>query len=156
MSVTTNAQSLSEVAQAGEANACCLALGSQYTIITNPVTGEELCALQGGMFDNTTANTFPLANACQVAQAESIQSASPEQESAGSGFVAGFTNIIDALGSATTSVLGALNPQQPQTQAPTQGQYVVPAQSNKGKQLIAIAVFVLVVAVVVIMLRRKK
>ena len=145
MSVTQNAQLLSEVAQAGEANACCQALGGD--IVTDGL-GQELCSFE--------TYEFPLELACQTAQNSAIQGASPEQESAGSGFVAGFTSILDALGSATTSVLGALNPQQPQTQAPTQGQYVAPAQLNKGKQLIAIAVFVLVVAVVLIMLRRKK
>jgi hypothetical protein len=145
MSVTQNSQLLSETAQAGEANACCLALG--YTIYSDAVTGEEMCA------GPTPLLPFPLSNACVQAQMSSIQGPSPEQESAGSGFVAGFTSILDSLGTAATGVLGALNPQ-PQT--PTQSTYVTPAQSNRGKQVITIAVFVLVVGVVLIMLRRKK
>lgn len=143
MSATQNAQLLSETAQAGEANACCLALGGD--IIVDSSNGDEICSFE--------TYEFPLSMACQTAQNNAIQGASPEQQSAGSGFVAGFTSILDALGSATTNVLGALNPQQAQA---TQSQYVVPAQTNSGKQILTIAVAVLLIAVLVIVLRRKK
>lgn len=146
MSATQNAQLLSETAQAGEANACCLALGGD--IIVDSSNGDEICSFE--------TYEFPLSMACQTAQNNAIQGASPEQQSAGSGFVAGFTSILDALGSATTNVLGALNPQQAQGQIPTQSQYVSPAQSNSGKQILTIAVAVLLIAVLVIVLRRKK
>jgi hypothetical protein len=143
MSVTQNAQLLSETAQAGEANACCLALGGD--IIVDTSNGDEICSFE--------TYEFPLSLACQTAQNTAIGSGSPSEESAGSGFVAGFTSILDSLGTAATGVLGALNPQPP---TPNQSTYATPAQSNRGKQVITIAVFVLVVGVVLIMLRRKK
>ena len=146
MSATQNAQLLSETAQAGEANACCMALGGD--IIVDSSNGDEICSFE--------TYEFPLSMACQTAQNQAIQGASPEQQSAGSGFVAGFTGILDALGSATTNVLGALNPQQAQGQMPSQSQYVSPVQSNSGKQILTIAVAVLLIAVLVIVLRRKK
>ena len=54
--MTPAQQQLADVAQAGEANACCLALGN--TIVTDPIGGQELCGVQGGMFGGETTNTF--------------------------------------------------------------------------------------------------
>lgn len=110
MALTQTQQELQDVAQAGETNACCLAIGGE--IGTYPVTGEELCMIAGG-------ESFPLGQACTTASqtAASLPSAGQNQGGffnwLGNNFetvTSGVANIIDAVQGDSLATPGAVPP----------------------------------------------
>jgi len=150
MALTQQQQELADIAQAGEANACCLAMGN--TIITNPITGEELCGTPGGMFGGETTNTFPLEEACGRIQASLPSQPSPGQQQ--SGFL---TGLVDNLGEILGGIGSIVNPNpQPPTYSggaqmggggnPAQ---VQPQQDNTVAYIIGGAVVLLLVFILI-------
>jgi hypothetical protein len=144
MALTPQQQQLADVAQAGEANACCLALGGE--IGNYPLTGEELCLMAG-------ANSFPLGDSCGQIEASLPSLPSPGQESGGGFFgwigdnfqeiVSGATDIIGAIGGGSAPSGGTtpqpVDPVQPQ---PTQGDNTI--YYVLGGVLLLLVIFVLI------------
>lgn len=117
MALTQTQQELQDVAQAGEANACCLALGN--TIVTDPVSGQELCGTSSGMFGGETTNTFPLSDACSTAAQAAGGLPSPGQNQGGffnwlgnnfETVTGGVANIINAVQGDTLTTPGSVPP----------------------------------------------
>ena len=152
MALTQQQQELADIAQAGEANACCLAMGN--TIVSNPITGEELCAVPGGMFGGETTNTFPLEEACGAIQASLPSQPSPGQQQ--SGFLTGF---VDNLGEILTGIGSIVNPT---PQPPTYGGGMQPtspgsiAQPNEDNTVAFIIGGAVVLLIVFLLIRKFK
>ena len=144
MAVTTNAQDLTEIAQAGEANACCLALGGDIVVDTG--TGQELCSFETYEYD--------LELACQTAQQYAQTLPSPQQQSGGNWLANNLVSVIDSLGSAGSQVINALEGNTGGNQYGTQPPIASGSKKNRGW---IVGLFVLlIVAGVFYMLRKKK
>ena len=98
MALTQEQQELADIAQAGEANACCIAMGGD--IITLGNVGSEICSFQN--------YEFPLAQACGSIQASLPSQPSPGQQQ--SGFL---TGLVDNLGEILGGIGSIVNPQPP-------------------------------------------
>lgn len=146
MSLTPAQQQLADVAQAGEANACCLALGGE--IGNYPVTGEELCLMPGAM-------SFPLGESCGQITASLPSEPSPGQESGGfwNWLGSNFTQVTDGAANIIDAIQG--NQPAPPPQIAGSGVTTTPPPSNNGQKVLYV-VGGLVLLVVVIMLIRKK
>jgi len=142
MALTPAQQQLADVAQAGEANACCLALGGDIIQYGD----EELCS-----FVDTE---YPLGMACGQITASLPNEPSPGQESGGfwNWLGSNFTEVT----SGAVNIIDAITGNQP-APPPIAGSGVTttPPPSNNGKQVLYV-VGGLVLLVVVIMLIRKK
>jgi len=158
MSLTPAQQQLADVAQAGEANACCLALGN--TIVTDPITGQELCGVQGGMFGGETTNTFPLGQACGQITASLPSMPAPGEEQSGGFFnwlgnnftevTSGIANVVDSF---TGNAPVTPPPIQPAGSGTTQISQGVNNQDNTIYYIVGGAMLLLVVF---LLIRKKK
>lgn len=137
MALTQEQQELADIAQANEANACCIAMGGD--IITLGNVGSEICS-----FINYE---FPLAEACGAIQASLPSQPSPGQQQ--SGFL---TGLVDNLG----EILGGIgsivnpNPQPPMYGGTNMGGAggpvtIQPQQDNTVAYIIGGAVVLLIV-----------
>ena len=144
MALTPQQQQLADVAQQGEANACCLALGGE--IDNFPLTGEEICLIPMG-------NSFPLGDACGQITASLPSLPSPGEESGGGFFgwigdnfqelVSGATDIINAIGGGSTPSGGTTpQPVEPVQPQPTQGDNTI--YYVLGGVLLLLVIFVLI------------
>lgn len=142
MALTPSQQQLADVAQAGEANACCLALGGDIIQYGD----EELCS-----FVDTE---YPLGMACGQITASLPSEPSPGQESGGfwNWLGSNFTEVTSGAANIIDSLAGN-QPAPPPTIAGS-GVTTTPAPSTDGKQVLYV-VGGLVLLVVVIMLIRK-
>jgi len=142
MALTQEQQELADIAQAGEANACCIAMGGD--IITLGNVGSEICS-----FENYE---FPLAQACGSIQASLPSQPSPGQQQ--SGFL---TGLVDNLGEILGGIGSIVNPNsQPpmygggmQMGGPGGPVQVQPQQDNTVAYIIGGAVVLLLVFILI-------
>ena len=147
--MTPAQQQLADVAQAGEANACCLALGGE--IGNYPVTGEELCLIAGG-------SSFALGDSCGQITA-SLPSMPPPGEEQSGGFFNwlgnNFTEVTGGVANVIDSITGN-NPVPPPPVAIAGGgtpTTAPPAQNNTVLYIVGGAMLLLVVF---LLIRKKK
>lgn len=153
MALTPAQQQLADVAQAGEANACCLALGGE--IGTYPVTGEEICMMAG-------QNSFPLSDACGNITASLPSMESPGEEQGGGFFNwlgSNFTEFTSGVSNVIDSVQG--NQQQPPGMAPggqpIAGSGVTTTQApGSGNTILYIVGGAMLLLVVFLLIRKRK
>ena len=156
MSMTPAQQQLADVAQAGEANACCLALGN--TIVTDPISGQELCGVQGGMFGGETTNTFPLGEACGQITASLPSMPSPGEEQSGGFFNwlgNNFTEVTGGVANVIDSITGN-NPVPPPPVAIAGGGTPTTAPPAQNNTILYIVGGAMLLLVVFLLIRKKK
>mgnify|MGYP002832103654 CR=1 FL=1 len=149
--MTPAQQQLADVAQAGEANACCLALGGE--IGTYPVTGEELCLIAGG-------NSFPLGDACGQITA-SLPSMPPPGEEQSGGFFNWLGNNFTEVTSGIANVVDSFTGNAPVTPPPIQPAgsgttQITPGVNNQDNTIYYIVGGAMLLLVVILLIRKKK
>jgi len=170
MALTTQQQELADIAQAGEANACCLARGG--TIFTDAMTGLESCGFGaqsfftdpslGGLGASQTFSTIePLSGQCGAIQASLPSQSSPGQQQSnfGAGLGSFFTDLFDNAGDILEGVGSIVNPGTttvitPGTTPTTGGG--TGTQPKKDRTALIIVGVAVVAIVAFLLIRRKK
>jgi len=147
MALTPQQQQLADVAQAGEANACCLAMGGQ--ISNYPVTGEEICVQSNNM-------AFPLPEACQRVQAMlPSETETPGSEQNGNFYENYVSPIGTWIDENTEGIFNLFNPN-PTPPPPGYQATFVPTSQNEDKTVLYIVVVAVLLLVGFLLYRKMK
>lgn len=143
MAFTQNQQYLADIAQAGDADQCCLALGGDLVIDAD---GTPLCSFED--FE------YPRSQACGYAANVGTGSATPGGAASGGGIGNWFANNLGALTDSASTIIRVFNPTPPPATPPSAP--AVETNQVTTKQIIT-AILVLAGFVAIIMfIRRKK
>ena len=148
MAVTQNQQYLADVAQAGDADQCCIALGGDLVIDSD---GTPLCSFPD--------YEYPRSQSCQYAAGVSMGSPTQGGSASGGGLGGWLSNNLGVIADSASTIIGALNPTPPPAQPPVTspggpgGSYAT--QVNTKRIITAVLVLAGVVGIV-LFIRKKK
>jgi hypothetical protein len=143
MAVTQNQQYLADVAQAGDADQCCIALGGDLVIDSD---GTPLCSFPD--------YEYPRSQSCQYAAGVSMGSPTQGGSASGGGLGGWLSNNLGVIADSASTIIGALNPTPP----PPPSEVTMPgntAQYNTKRIITAVLVLAGVVGIV-LFIRKKK
>lgn len=144
MAVTQNQQYIADVAQAGDADQCCIALGGDLVIDSD---GTPLCSFQD--------YEYPRSAACGYAAGIAGNSPTQGGSASGGGLGGWLSNNLGVIADSASTVIRAFQPAPAQT-LPAAGPPPEATSQVQTKQIITAILVLAGVVGIVIFIRKKK